>query len=366
MVLLSVVVLKTNKTTTLVDSKKLAQAEELFSMLDSKLAFVGQVMAAEEGDATCNGMSQAAWTACQTANGAYLHGALNFFNNTLCMLNKGFTSEVESALCHFSKSMAMNPDKSTSQTITKTFGGKTVALSIAPPTEAFAIAAGYDAKATVAINGTNFMILYWGGTDKSSKGFLIQGASGFAIGEKHPSYIEWSRTDATNQYVKVFVGSFTTTYLATVGTGSKDNPKGGDRAMFGKATYNSTTKATTAQVVLIEGQRGAGTATTPACYRMFASGTKDDTVTVAKTDNAHSSTGHAVTSTFKDKTDMDAFSEKDSKTLANGTGNLGAGLFGTLVIAFDKSCNDVNGAASAGKPFASSDVNFTAVVADIF
>lgn len=330
-------------------------------------ALVNPLLADEEGNVSCRSITSAAWQSCFEKNTTYAHGALKFFNNTLCMLNKGFTSEAEVTLCHFTKSMGMAPDKAAlPQTITKTFGTRTVVLTVEKPTEAFATTLGYDIKGTVTINGAKFMILYWGGTGEDSKGFMIQGANGFATGEKHPSYIQWDRTDKTNQFVKVFVASFTTTYLGTVGQPSASNYKAGDRAMFGTATYNATTKAVSTQIVLIEGQRGGGTSTTPACFKMFASGTKEGTITVAKTDNSHGTTGHAVTSTTTDSTDMDAAQLTDSLDTPNLTGNLNPGQFGGLTIAFLKSCNDVNGAGATGKPFADSEVNFAAAPADIF
>ncbi|MBI3535727.1 MAG: hypothetical protein HY072_09625 [Deltaproteobacteria bacterium] len=344
----------------------------------SKLSFLNDVFAAAssgQGDQTCQLKAQEAMTSCFKKNTAYLHGALNFFHGTLCMLNKGFPAFAETALCHFNKSMEMNPDKTSLPiTIEKTFGGsKTVKLVVEKPTESFATTLGYDAKGTVIVNGSTFMVLYWGGTDESSNGFLIEGGPGMGgegneglsrVGKTHRSYIQWSRTDATNQFIKVFVTAFTTSYLASFESPSAANPMGGDRAMYGKATYNSTTKTATAQIVAIEAQR----ARAAGCFKMFAEGTMSDdgTVTIAKTKNAFSATGHLVTSTSKDNTDMDAFQGIRSPTTANGTGNLAPGQFGGLTVAFDKSCNDIYTAGNTGGAFDGGNVSFTKAPADIF
>lgn len=332
----------------------------------ARLRFVNEAFA--EGDATCSAIQQEAWAGCFDKNTKYTHGALNYFNNTLCMLNNGFPSAAEAALCHFRKSMEINPDKGALPfSVTKTFGGKTIKVDIAAPTETFATTAGYDAKGVVTVNDVTFMTIYWGGKADASKGFLINGGAGLGgDSKKRPLYVQWSREDATAQFVKVFSANFTTSYLGTVGRGSKTSPDSGDRALYGEATFNATSKSATAQVVLIEGQRGAGTATTPACFRMFANGTKDGTVTVAKTKDALSTTGDSVTSTYTDSTNMDAFQGTDSVDTANGTGNLGTGQFGGMTISFSKSCNDISTAGSTGGAFAGNDVSHSATPDDIF
>lgn len=332
----------------------------------SRLQFVNEAFA--EGEESCGKIGREAWASCFEKNTKYAHGALNFYNNTLCMLNNGFPSAAEQALCHFRKSMGVDPDKAALPvTVTKTFGGKTIEVAVTAPTEAFATAAGYDAKGVVTVDGETSMTIYWGGSADTSKGFLINGADGIGGDtKKRPLYVQWSRADANDQFVKVFSANFTTSYLGTFGASSLTSPDSGDRALYGEATYNASTKAATAQVVLIEGQRGAGDPTVGACYRMFAQGTKEGTVTVAKTKNSLSATGHALSATEKDQTDMDAFQGTDAVDTVNGTGNLGDGEFGGMTISFTKSCSDISTAGASGQAFGGNDASYTATPEDIF
>lgn len=325
--------------------------------------------AEEEGDASCN-VGEAAWAKVQEANAEYEHGALKYFNSMFRMLNNGFPSEVESALCHFAKSMGMDPDLSALPvTIEKTFGSQTVALTVAVPTEAFATAAGYVAKGTVTIDGDNFMVLYWGGEAESTKGFMIRGAKPMGDGHsggKGVMYISWDRTDSAAQFVKFWGAKFATSYLGS-SSGSDEMQK--DRSMYGYASYNATTKAVTTYAVSVEPQRvGSGFG----CYRMWAQGLKGGAMTIAKTDNAHNNAGHAVSATFLDGTEMDAAQLDDLEDTANGTGNLSNGDFSTIVVPliaatpFGKSCSDLNGGAGSGQPFEGGDADFAAAPDDVF
>lgn len=356
--------LSKNKKASLISSHSMAT---FYSLIQPNLQLFTQALADEEpGNAECNSKGKTAWGSCFTKDSAYKHGALNFFNGTLCALNKGFPAQVETSLCHFKKSLGLNPDKGALPiTISKTFGPRTVELVIEKPTEAFAIAAGYDAKGTVTVNGTKFMVLYWGGTEESTKGFMISGATGMGgPSTKHPSYIYWDRTNPEAQFVKVFVANYTTSYLTSFGAMSKDSPQGGDRAMYGEATYNSTTKAVTVQTVSIEGQRGVGTSA--GCFKMFATGTKGGTISVGKTKNAFGLTGHATTDVNKNGLDMDAAVLVDVTETANGTGNFNTTTEAGLTVIFKKSCNEVYTAGATGNAFAGGDVNFAAVPSDLF
>ncbi|MEO5970179.1 MAG: hypothetical protein ABIQ95_09650 [Bdellovibrionia bacterium] len=346
----------------------LALMENYFSMIDSNINIFKDALAEDTGNAECNTKSQTAWAGCFTKNSTYAHGALNYFNHTLCILNQGFPSQVETSLCHFSKSLSMTPNKAAlPTTVTKTFGGKTIVLTVENPTEAFATTAGYDAKGTVKINGTTFMVLYWGGTDALTKGFMISGAAtGMGANSvKNPSYIQWDRTVSTAQFVKVFVANYATAYLTSFSSMSSTTPMGGDRAMYGHATYDAITKAVTAQTVSIEAQRGGAT-TTAGCFKMYATGIKDGAISIAKTRNSFSLTGHALADTSKDGTDMDAAVLTDSASTVNGTGNFADVTSAGMTVTFTKSCNDVYTASATTKAFASNDVSFTAVPTDIF
>ena len=336
----------------------------------------------EPGDASCNQIGQAAWSSCNAKFTDYQHGALGYFNNSLCVLNKGFPSAVETTLCHFAKSMGINPDKSAlPQTISKVFGTKTIVVTVEVPTEAFATAAGYDAKGTVTEDGSTLMVIYWGGSGTSSKGFLIDGAgaSGSMIGGKRASYIHWDLTVET-QTIKVLVSEFASgTYLSSAAASA--GAARGDSALYGRASYNKTTNEISTQMVFIQEQRSGGTAGSFGCFKMYAAGTKGGTMVIAKTKNSLSGPGHATGSTTKNLTDMDGMSGVDSTSTANGTGNYsgasdaaiqanveaGLGITANANV-FDKSCSDVYNAGGSGGAFstASSVASFTASPSSVF
>lgn len=276
--------------------------------------------------------------------------------------------------------MGIDPNKAAlPQTITKTFGTKTIVVSVVVPTESFAVTAGYDAKGTVTEDGTTLMVLYWGGSGTTSKGFLIDGAAaaGSMIGGKRASYILWDLSGAA-QTIKVLTTELPSgTYLATA-TGASGAR--GDSVLYGRATFNNTTNAISTQMVMIQEQRTGGTPGSFGCFKMYASGTKDGSMVIAKSKNAFGGTGHTVGSTLKNLTDMDGMTGVDSTTTANGTGNYTGGSdaaiqanvetglgIGAGANVFDKSCNDLNTAASGGAfSTASSVASFTTTPSAVF
>lgn len=296
---------------------------------------------------------------CRTEAATYPHGALSNFHNMLCTLNVHFPGMAEEFLYKLVVKMGMNPDTTAlatdgtpttleSKTITdkdgntKTVGG-TVKKVVAPST----FVGTYDYQATISVDGVDFSTIYWSGSASASKGFLILGGKGLRS-EKHILYVKWDRT-TTAQSVAVIGARMASTYLATPVT---------DEALYGKVTYNTSTKATTIQMVNIGQQRGASPSTSVfACWKMYASGTAGGAMVVGKTNDAlSSSTGHADTSTAQDGiVEMDDWEGTDSVTTANGTGN------GTAVqgFAMDYSCNDLKTASATGRPFDGSAAKLT-------
>ena len=328
----------------------------------------------EVGDSTCSGIGEAAWTKVRSAGTTYSHGALVFFNTMFGMLNAGFPSETESALCHFNKSMSMNPDKGALPvTISKTFGAKTIVLEVVVPTESFATAAGYDAKGTVTVNGTTFMVLYWGGTEDASKGFMIRGSDGIGgdSQKKSSNYIRWDRTGEA-QVVDFWGARFDSAYLESFTGSSGGSDQGKGRVFYGHTEYNSTSKDVLTYAIEIGPKRDGSSAY--GCYRIWANGdfSGGTEMVIAKTDDAHNLTGESVSATYKDGTNMDAAQIKNLSTTANGTGNLSAGQFTSIVVPliaanpFDKSCSDINNGATTGSPFEGSVVDFDASPDDVF
>lgn len=335
------------------------------------------------GDASCEALMSDAWTACDAMWTTYDHGALKYFNNSLCWLNRGATSNVENVLCHFSKSMGINPDKNAlPQTITKEdFGDLAldISVTVSEPTEQFAIDAGYDAKGVVTVDGNQYMVLYWGGTGSASKGFMIEGDVA-GLGGDRANYTQWDLTGDV-QTVKLISADYPSgTYLSDAGAGDR-----GDHVIFGSVSYNKTNDAVSTQTVLVSNARGDQDGSW-GCFKMYASGTKNGNIVVAKTrdqvsgDNFNN-TGHAWTSTALDLTDMDGVNLVDDPATANGTGNLGGADAATMqsnveaalgigagANVFEKSCNDLKTANGGGGVFstAGTAANFTYGPDDVF
>jgi hypothetical protein len=336
----------------------------------------GQFANAQSSDSSCDALTTTARTTCASAWSDYAHGALKYFNGTLCRFNKESTAEVDNILCHFRKSMGIKVDLAALPlTATKTFNSKTVSVSIVTPTEAFATSAGYQAKGTVTVNGSTYMVLYWGGSGSSTKGFMIEGNGSGGIGEKRANYVTWDLTTSTAQSVKMYSTSFPSgTFLTTASkTGSSYR---GDSAVYGQVTFNATTKAVSTQVVILEEQRSGGTAGQFGCFRMYSTGIKDASVTITKTKDSFSGSGHATNSSSRKLDDMDGIVLTDSKTTPNFTGTAittQSGLetalgVGTNADVFAVSCNTLFTAGSASNIFstATSFVDFTKTLSSVF
>ncbi len=353
-------------------TSKYVEAQNLLQFFDSQAPQVRFLKAWAEGDETCNAIGETAFQTCSTllSGETYQHGALKYFNSMLCNLNTAFPSGAEGALCHFARSMGMNPDKAAlPQTISKTFNSKTIILSVVSPTEDFATNLGYDAKGTVTVDDDTFMIIYWGGSADQSKGFMIEGPDGIqGRGESgnRASYLQWDRT-TENQFVKVFATKFASSYLSDATS---------DAAIYGIANYNTSTQSATVNAVSIESQR----VTDPAqfgCYRMYGTGTKGGTMKMAKTSDANNNAGESTSST--DTTgaggSMDAVELPDLTTTANfcqstpGSGCSDISDLTTIPVEFTRHCNSVfTAGASASDPFGTSGsfVNFEATPSSIF
>lgn len=345
----------------------------------ASVLFATRLPAAESGDPICNAIMQDVFTKLSTEEQKYLHGALKYFFRELFHLNKIAPAHPKTVLCHFTRGMGLNPQKGVSETITKTFGEKSVVLTVtSPPTESFATSEGYDFKGEVKFGTSGseatFMVLYWSGqgdtedeTKDNSFGFLIHGPGGVGQDgqtQKRMGYFQWSRKQGSDQFVRALEAQYTTSYLTSAA--APDGGKfGGDRATYGEVTFNKSTKSATIQVVKIENQRQGGTSGQFGCFKMFGTGTKDGTIKVAKTQDSLSGTGHAVNFTALDSSQMDGVELTDSVSTPNGSGTQLSGT-GLSFVAFDRSCNYLNTADDAGGPFLGDTVSFTASPTDIF
>ena len=297
----------------------------------------------------------------------YQNAVLGHLHMELFRANKLEASDVEMIFCRLSKIMGVDPDLSAlPQTVTKADPrGNTITAKIEVPTESWATAAGYQAKATITNNDAQFMALWWAGKGDSSKGYVIQGSNPMQLDStKRLRYAMWDRT-TENQTMKVYAAQFGTSFLTTPAAAS-DARSGGDNAHFGHVTFNTTSKAITAQSIELRAGRSAASAFK--CVRTYFTGTLGGSVTGYRPAQGveepvnETATGGAGTGS---NTGMDGESNiADAKTTADHSGTPVAGS--TLATdTFDLSCNDVSGNGTV-KPFASNAVSFTLAPSEVF
>ena len=293
--------------------------------------------------------------------GDYTNAVLDHLHAELYRFNKIETADIEMIFCRLSKIMGVAPDLSNlPQTISKTDPrGSTIEVTISAPTEAWAVAAGYLAKATISSDATTFMTLWWAGSQDSSKGYVIQGSNPMAKDSmKRLRYAQWDRT-GTTQTVKVYGAKFATAFLGAV-AGSSDTQSGGDNAHYGKVSYNTETKAITAQSIEIRAGRDDSTAFK--CVRTNFDGTIGGTVSGYRPAQG---VEEATTGTNKDGTGMDGeVGVTDATTTEDHSGTPSPGS--AMTTTFDWSCNDISSGGTADHPFASNAVSFTADPSSIF
>jgi hypothetical protein len=290
----------------------------------------------------------------------HLHEELYRFNSVQ-------TADIEMVFCRLSKVMGVTPDLTNlPQTVTKTDPrGGTFSVTVSAPTETWATTAGYIAKAEMKSDDVTFMTLWWSGSDSSSKGYLIQGANPMQKdGNKRLRYAQWDRT-GTIQSMKMMGAQFSTGFLTTA-AGSTESKTGGDQAIFGRMTYDTSSKAVTSQQVEIrDDKKSPGTFK---CVRTYFTGVLGGSIdgyrpaqgtpeAVSETSTGGVSAGGGLGMDGEKgladlPTTADHGTASPGSTLASGT--------------FDYSCADMNGAGATGKPFAGNTVSFTADSTTIF
>lgn len=310
----------------------------------------------------CNSIIESVM-ASEPVPGTYTAPALDHIHRQLYRFNRVESADIELIFCRLVNHLGMNPDlTSLPQSISKSRDGHTVVLDVTVPTETWATTLGYEAKATITYDSTQFLAMWWSGNSESSKGFLIQGANPMhPDGIKHLKYAQWDRT-TVDQNIKIYATAFQTNYLTEPNYPDPMNPTrpGGDRAHFGRASYNTTTKAVTAQTVEVRQDRN--TPTNFICVKTQMSGNIDGNMSAYR---PNLGTPDVVTDTHTDGTNMDGASGiVDSASTAANSGTYDAAP-ATLPAAFDYSCANINTAGTSGA-FQGNQVNFSASPTDIF
>lgn len=348
----------------------------------------------------------------------YAHGALSHYSRMFYLISKVFPADTENALCHFVRSMGMKPDLSAlpQLDITKVFGSVTVELDVEVPDESWATGV-YDARGTVYVNGTKYMVLWWakasGDTDGTkTKGFMLEGSNGISDAAsaaslqaneggddrsgKRVTAVRWDLTDDSAQTSEVVAAKWSSTYDGFAEAIADNDSSIG--AIWGKVVYNNSTsssirktavgrnarnlllqnlsnpKGFTVQVSTIEVRDEGGNV--PKGYRMAGSGTlkfvestADANVSVAKEDSAI-----ALTNSDKDSTGMSGVSLPNSVDTANACqGNnvancstLTASELEAVVGTFRYSIQDLAQLGASGHTFAAGDADFTTCPAAVF
>ena len=297
------------------------------------------------------------------AKNSYSNHLLDHLHRELYRLNNIQPADIEMIFCRLINILEVDPNlASLPQTITKTdpIGG-TIAVTVSAPQETFASSLGYTAKAELKYNDETFMTLWWAGSETTSKGYLIQGSNPMkSDGNTRLRYAQWDRTGDT-QTVKFFGTQFATSFLSTPAAATTSST-GGDHAHYGRLTYDTANKTIDMQSVEIRGDKTSSSSFV--CVRTYFEGTLGGTVSGYRPNGG---VEEVVSGTNTDGTGMDGKTGvTDALTTADSDGTTVAGT--TLTTGtFDKSCADVNSAASAaGKPFYGSAVDFTLSPSDVF
>ncbi|OFZ22865.1 MAG: hypothetical protein A2X94_17575 [Bdellovibrionales bacterium GWB1_55_8] len=306
------------------------------------------------------------YNSCATDANTYTHGALRLFRASACFANFNFTALAEATFCHLSKSLAIDPgslefSETSPAEVSKTFGSKTVKVTFIKPTEAFAVAAGYTAKATVEIASATKSVIYWDGSEEGkTKGFMIEGPARFNDADplelkEHGVYVQWDRT-TEDQDVKYLAGIWQDSYLNDIVT---------DRAGYGHITYNTTTNAVDIQAINIQRQLEDGTAGTKKCYRIRGMGTFGGNLDFFASNPEGENQDDALLNENVDGKDMNGTSVVDLPSTPNGSPAIDTSA-GTAFGGknFDKHCKFVNTTTLFSTT--TTKVNFAATPSDVF
>lgn len=309
------------------------------------------------GDPACEKIIEDAFASC---SGNYEHGALGHFNSTLCNINDVQGANVENVFCHFRLSMGIEPDMSviaSDETIevTEEFGKFNINVNVEKATENFATSNGYLAKATVTIDGSTYMVIYWGYDDNTdvgegtpnaaqTKGFLIEGYVPGGIGDYRASYMMWDLT-STDQSAKMLTVNFPSAESSSandqtpanhfLGDATAGSEEFADSVYYGRFKLNSSTNVTSVQGIMIEPKRTTSNGTNDfGCFKIYGVGNKTGQMLIAKSRDAISTDGFNVDGHFNSAStsnalntfdDMDAACLLDQATTPNFEGNLDSG-----------------------------------------
>ena len=324
---------------------------------------LGLPFAIGEVPTNCDSIIQTA-VAGEPVLGTYANHVLDHVHQQLYRFNKMESSDIEMVFCQLVNRMGMNPDlsklpQSISANVT---GGHIVSLDVQTPTEAFALALGYQARAVVKFDSSTFLTMWWVGNKDSSKGYLIQNLNPLnTSGQKQLRYAQWDRMAAV-QSIKIFTTVFSTAYLTNPNYTNPVDPlkSGGDRAHFGRATYNPSSKAVTAQSVEIRQDRNNNNLF--ACYKMQIAGIIGGAISGYR---PALGTPDSTADTNKDGTHIDGVTGiTDKITTADGAGSVVTAP-ASLPQPFDYSCADIYNAGTSGV-FLGNVVNFATLPSTVF
>lgn len=262
--------------------------------------------------------------------------AYNSGQNAICDLNHHVLENVNHMFCFLKHQMNFDGSATGSATVSSSTYAWTFATS---GLESFATTQGYSKKLTITKDGVVNMILWWDGSDTSSKGYLISNKVGIDLSNELAIYVQWDKS-STSQWVRYLRG----TWVSGTNTGGPCDANGGvlNRIKYGYMKFNTATdEVNTLEIVDVKGN---GSNTNLDCDRYRIWGKNTGTLGIwAATTVAYNSTAVDTTG-------------GSGGTYPVSTGVSGGALssFATTVDSvsgpgnFSKSCNDVYGFRDGG------------------
>lgn len=311
--------------------------------------------------------STAALDACDEKWSDYQSMALAFYHNALCRVNNGYTASAEKALCEFANVLDVDTSFSSlpvdvSDTFDLGVASYTLELAAQVPTETWATTLGYTVKATLTVNNSTYLVIYWDGSSTMSKGFLIENSSGFM--DQQGSYVQWDLTDSDDQQVNVLAATMASgDFMAPLQSGYNGSGRSSDTALYGTVNYNGSTAETILQYVEIRAQRSIyGNAI--GCFKVYSDGIQGGTLEIARSSNMQA--GGSTSDSSTDATGMVGISIADSTTTTDAEATALTSDQLASLVDFTKSCDDVRQENLTSHPFHGNTVNFSAAPSDLF
>lgn len=336
---------------------------------------------------------------CDSLSSSYINNSLSYFNEFLCNNHHQSNAYLEYAFCIFREELKLSFDpEQLPQTVEKSYQDKNLEIVISNISNVQLLNYGYLYEIHIKLEDVDFIRLYLGYNSTSTtfdpgqtKGFMIQGYILDNFLGTRASYTQWdltSQVQSIKSYYLLFE-SFNFLQDPTLNSNTQD------QIFYTRVLYDKNSMNGHIQSVEIRPQKFTVSPTNFACYKIFALGTKNGNMLIAKTRDDYlsdnfSRLGHDLNSTATSVNDMDGVCLVDKDSTSNQSGSLKnsgndydnwedniENVMGVQINApiMDLTCFNLNLAHSAGgllasAPFSSdfnqSFVDFSAMPNEIF